>query len=263
LKNDNKIAGWIGTVVFHLLLLLWFMFTGLTQPDPLPEPEGAELMLGWVDAGSGDTAPAEAVEEVAETPPTEAEPTTTEPTPVSEEIVETQTDSEVAVVKPKEESKPKPKEDSKPVENVEPKETKEEREQREKAERIAAMMGKPTGGGKGDGDKPGSKGDPKGKPEGKGVLGGNGTEWSLAGRSFVSRGIVTEEPKEAGIVVLDITVNRDGVVTDMKFIMAKSNTTSTHLIQLAKKAARLHKFNVDPSANVQQHGTLKFDFRLE
>jgi outer membrane biosynthesis protein TonB len=258
--NSNKRAGIIGTVIFHLLLLLFFLTTGLTQPDPLPEQESASIVLGWTDAGSGDDTPSPTTDAEPEDVPKPAEP---EPTPVEEaqsEEVETQEDSPVAVKKPVETTKPKT---DKPKVEEPPKETAEEIAQREKAERIRKLMGKPAGGGKGDDEKPGSVGKEDGEVDGKGVFGTGGNSWSLIGRSFKGGAIVTEKPKEEGIIVIDIVVGTNGKVLRADYNSLKSKSISMHLISLAKKAARNAKFNVDPSANVQQKGELTFNFKLK
>ena len=54
LKDKDRRAGLIGTILFHIALLLIFMMVGLSQPNPLPEDEGAMIELGWTDTGSGD-----------------------------------------------------------------------------------------------------------------------------------------------------------------------------------------------------------------
>jgi len=46
--NDKRV-GVIFTVVFHILLLVLFLYIGLQQPDPLPQEEGIEL--AFEDAG--------------------------------------------------------------------------------------------------------------------------------------------------------------------------------------------------------------------
>lgn len=97
LKEKNKRKGLIGTVVFHLVLLVVFLFMGLTIPVPMPEEEGlpVQLDLGNTDFGSGDEQPERT------TPPDVTEPLT-EPQPVesnpqeSQEEVATQENSDLA-----------------------------------------------------------------------------------------------------------------------------------------------------------------------
>ncbi|MDD4215075.1 MAG: hypothetical protein PHR81_09710, partial [Bacteroidales bacterium] len=54
-KNDIK--GIAGTLLFHAVVLLCFIFFGFSTPLPLPEEEGVEVNLGYSDDGTGDIEP--------------------------------------------------------------------------------------------------------------------------------------------------------------------------------------------------------------
>lgn len=56
--NRNKARTW--TIVIHVLLLLWFAFTGLKYQDPPPE-EGIAINFGYEETGKGDNSQAAAV----------------------------------------------------------------------------------------------------------------------------------------------------------------------------------------------------------
>jgi len=239
-NKKDKAVGIIGTVVFHLLLLLFFLFNGLSQPNPLPEQEGAMIELGWTDSGSGEVesqviSEEDVVEEVA--------PTVSEPVQeVVEEVVEevaTQEDSPIAVP---EETKSEPVKPAEPVEKPDPTPTK------ELQDAMDNVFNTPTGGGSEgeDEDGPGNTGRPDGSPAGKGVI--------------VS---VSEKPREEGIVVLNIWVGRDGKVTRSSPNLGLSNTTSQYLFNLAKKAAANGRFSSSAGSAVEQKGKLTFHFVLE
>ncbi len=256
LSNDkDRNIALIGTIVFHVIVLLIFMFVGLTQPDPLPEEEGALIELGWTDSGSGDTESQviSEVDQIEEVAPSE---TVVEESPVVEEEVVTQEESEVSVPDTPQE---KP-EETKPVEEEKPKPS---------AALTQAMENvfnnTPTGGGSEgeDEDGPGNTGRPDGVPEGQGAVGGTGSSWELAGRGYVGGAIKTEKPREEGRVVLKIWVNKDGVVTRTAIDLARSSTTSQHLVSLAEKAAKTYRFTSNPSGAVEQIGRLTFNFILE
>ena len=51
-KNKNK--GWIGTILFHGILLLIFLFTGLSYTIPPPPEEGISINFGTSDFGKGE-----------------------------------------------------------------------------------------------------------------------------------------------------------------------------------------------------------------
>ena len=87
LKDKDKRSGVITTVVIHLLILLLFIFTGLTIPVPLPE-QGILINFGTSDEGMGDVQPEEVTSaEVAEDPNEEVIESTPVPTETQEEII--------------------------------------------------------------------------------------------------------------------------------------------------------------------------------
>jgi outer membrane biosynthesis protein TonB len=253
LKDKDRRKGLIGTIVFHVALLLIFMVVGLSQPNPLPEEEGAEIELGWTDSGSGDVesqviSPDQTVEEVAQATPSD-------PSEQADEEVATQEDSPISTP----ETKPKPKETAKPVEKPKPKPS------QELQNAMENVFTSPKGGGsEGEDDKgPGNTGRPDGSPSGKGVMGGSGNNWELAGRGYNGGATVTEKPNEEGKVVLNIWVDKNGKVTRTSPNLAESNTTSQYLFNLAKGAAMKAQFTSDPSAAVEQKGKLTFFFVLQ
>ena len=64
-EKKNKRNGIIGTVLFHSLLLVAFLFLGLTYQDPPPPEEGISINFGFIDEGAGEVEP-EAEEETIE-----------------------------------------------------------------------------------------------------------------------------------------------------------------------------------------------------
>ena len=114
-EKKNKRNGVIGTILFHALLLLSFLFMGLTYRIPPPPEEGISINFGFTDEGSEEIQPEDnslesnpIVEEVIQ-----------ESIEVKQEIV-TQESIETEVIEmPKENKKEKPKE-------KEPEEEKEE-----------------------------------------------------------------------------------------------------------------------------------------
>ncbi|MDX2432534.1 MAG: hypothetical protein QNK35_16465 [Bacteroides sp.] len=138
-----KRRGLIGTIVYHILLILLLVFAGLTFPDPPPEELGILVNFGTDDSGFGAFEPKgddqqagdseepiveeteeiieEVVEEYVETQP-EPEPVYTPPDPTP--IDQTQ---DVEEVKVKEKPKPDP-------EEIERQRVENERIQREKIE---------------------------------------------------------------------------------------------------------------------------------
>lgn len=239
-RNDKR-AGVIFTIVFHILLLILFLYIGLQQPDPLPQEEGIEL--AFEDAGglTGGGSPAQA--ETTPPPPVEAV------TPVTPEPVATQEESDVAV--PKAET-PKPKPQPKPPEPRKP-------DQR-------ALFNPTTGGAPGTqpSTTPGN-GPPSSTPGdgGFGSLNGKGFEGRMAGRDLMRGPNISEKPTEGGKVALDIFVDRTGKVTHVAFNLDRSTTTSQVLFNLAKKAALQCTFSPKPDGPAEQKGDMTFIFVLE
>lgn len=92
---------------------------------------------------------------------------------------------------------------------------------------------------------------------------GNGPSFSLDGRS----GLLLPKPyypgNEEGIVVVQVTVDKNGIVTKAEPGAKGSNTANPELIAAAKKAALRAKFNVDNNAPAFQVGTITYRFVLD
>ena len=82
-EKKNKRKGIIGTILFHILLLIAFLFMGLTYQIPPPPEEGISINFGYVNEGITKSEP----EDKSETPE-----------PVQEEIVEEQSSADEEVV---------------------------------------------------------------------------------------------------------------------------------------------------------------------
>ena len=67
-EKKNKRNGIIGTILFHALLLVAFLFMGLTYRIPPPPEEGITINFGYQDFGSGSEQPEQIVEEQEITP---------------------------------------------------------------------------------------------------------------------------------------------------------------------------------------------------
>ena len=252
--------GLIGTAVFHAILLLLFLFFGLTHvvPEPLT---GIPISFGNSADGGGDTPPQEStaptetevdeqVEEVSETKPVEASTPT--------EKVLTQEDIEavrVATAKEKAEKERKEKE----AENAQ-----KEAEAKAKADKLASVFSKPQGQGNTQGAT--DQGNPDGNlGAGSGTPGngGGGVRHSFTDRSLLSTPKINDDSQDEGKVVVDIVVDRNGNVIKATPGAKGSDTNSSHLFSKAKKAALKTKFSPNPNAPAEQYGKLTFRFVLE
>ncbi|MBK9420798.1 MAG: hypothetical protein IPN44_07075 [Flavobacteriales bacterium] len=240
-EQHDRRTGVIFTIVFHILLLILFLYIGLQQPDPLPQEEGIEL--AFEDAGglTGGGSPAQA--QTTPPPPVEAV------TPETPEPVATQEESDVAVPKP---TTPKPKPQPKPPEPRKPD--------------PRALFNPTTGGAPGNSPSTtAGNGPPSSTPGdgGSGSFKGKAFEGRLAGRGLMRGPNITEKPSEGGKVALDIFVDRTGKVTHVGFNLDRSTTTSQVLFNLAKKAALQCTFSPKPDGPAEQKGDMTFIFILE
>lgn len=124
--------------------------------------------------------------------------------------------------------------------------------------------------GNGNGNPTGFPSNTTGSPFGKGSdnssigtgLGSKGISFSLKGRKSSSVPIPSYNLQESGRVIVEITVNKRGIVTNARPGMPGSTTTSPALYDAAKKAAMKAKFNADPSAPEFQNGKISYTFFL-
>jgi hypothetical protein len=240
-QNDRR-TGIISTVVLHVLLVMLFLFFGLSQPNPLPEEMGIELAFedaGGLTGGSPEPTPG--------SPQETATPVTAPETP---EEVATDENSEVEVTKP---VKPTPKPTPKPAEPKPPKPNPNALFNPSTNPSTNPTTGPPGGG-------------PPGEKPGEGGVGnfhGKGFEGKLAGRGLMRGPSISEKPTEGGKVALDIFVDRTGKVTRVAFNLDRSTTTSQVLFNLAKKAALQCTFSAKPDGAAEQKGEMTFVFILE
>lgn len=92
---------------------------------------------------------------------------------------------------------------------------------------------------------------------------GNGVSASLDGRNALSLPKPYYPGNDEGIVVVQVTVDKFGVVKKAEAGIKGSNTANPELIAAAKKAALQAKFNVDQNAPAFQTGTITYRFVLD
>jgi TonB family protein len=85
----------------------------------------------------------------------------------------------------------------------------------------------------------------------------------LSGRSALSLPKPAYPGNEEGIVVVSVTVDKYGKVTNAEAGVQGTNTYNTALIKAAKEAALKARFNADPNAAAFQKGTITYRFVLD
>ncbi len=113
----------------------------------------------------------------------------------------------------------------------------------------------------------GNQGSPDGTPGanqyGLGGGEGKGISFSLSGRNARSLPKPTFPGNDAGIVVVEVTVDKFGKVTKALPGVKGSNTVDSDLLEAAKKAALAASFNTDQNAPAFQKGTITYHFILQ
>ena len=259
-EKKNKRNGIIGTLLFHGLLLISFLFMGLTYRIPPPAEEGISINFGFEEEGSNEVRPEDnslesnpIVEEVLK-----------ESIEVEQEIITQETVETEVIEKPKETKK-------EIVEPIEPEEKIEEViiEDPEPVVNTKALY---TGSKKkekqSDGNKKisGNQGSIEGdinsnKYEGGGI-GVDGEAYQLLGRSVSFKAKPIYKVQLEGKVVVDITVDQLGNVVNAIAGVKGSTTLNSELLKRAKEAALKTKFSAKESAPTRQQGKIIYNFRL-
>lgn len=276
--KKSKIAGIVGTVAVHLIVLLLLFWLTLSRPAP-QEEGGVPVMLGNAEVAAGDADPYTLTEvDVMPQPETApAEPERVEPAP--EQPMITQNDEPSIQIKkeqPKKQEQPeketvKPKTEKPAVKPAE----KTEAEKRAEAEKAAAeAAANKIAGAFGKGSKMGSKGNAasgsgfQGSTAGNSAtgkttgVGGYGT-FDLNGRSLGPGGLPVPvyNVQDEGRVVVTIIVDPSGRVISTS-INKRTNTVNPALRRAAEEAARRARFNTVDGVN-NQSGTITYYFKLK
>ncbi len=285
LTKERK-QGLIISAIAHILLALLIIFVTFKIEIPEPVEEGLLVNFGFDETGSGLFEPA-------------PEPVSPPPPPPSagdqggEEALLTQDFEEAVEVKKKE---PSPEElkrqadaraaeikrqleaevERKRLEQVEAERRKKEEEQRRIDQQNARARGAfsnagnvgTTGQSQGTAGGPGNQGVPTGSPDAPnyGPGGGQGTDgisFDLGGRRAKSLIKPPYDLQKEGTVVVAITVDRNGRVTDATPGIKGSTTLDGELLKLAKDAALKTTFESSNDAPVIQKGTITYIFRLK
>ena len=248
-KNRRKAI--IGTVLFHIGLLLCFIFMGLNYQIPPPPEEGITINFGYQDFGSGSEQTEQIVEEQEITPQE-----IVNNNPVVEDI-STQDIEETPTTKLKEHL-----EESKEVKRIE------EKKPEPVVNTKALYPGKKQnnsnsqGISEGQGDQGSQDGDPNSNAYTGGGIGKNGIAYQLGGRTIAEIKKPNYDSQQQGKVVVTIRVDRNGKVISATPGAKGSTTTNAYLNSKAKEAALKTTFEANTTAPEIQVGTIIYNFKL-
>ena len=248
-KNRRKAI--IGTVLFHISLLLCFIFMGLTYQIPPPNEEGITINFGYQDFGSGSEQPEQIVEEQEITPQEKVNNN-----PVVEDI-STQDFEETPTTKLKEQlDEP---EEVKKIEEKKPKPV-----VNTKALYPGKKQNNSNGQGisEGHGDQGSQDGDSYSNAYTGSGIGTKGIAYQLGGRTIAEIKKPNYDSQQQGKVVVTIRVDRNGKVISATPGTKGSTTTNSYLYSKAKEAALKTTFEANTTAPEIQVGTIIYNFKL-
>jgi outer membrane biosynthesis protein TonB len=280
--------GIAGTVIIHFAVLLVLVFFGFSVPKPPVEEKGILVNFGTDETGVGliEPSPAASSEETAVQQPTVSD------NPSKEDAVVTQNfDKEAPEVK-----KTDPEAEKKKKEQVEAERARQAeleaarvKKAREDAERkriadeqkrindianrtknalagsknsATSSTGEGVTGGTGNQGSPTGSVDSKVRGTGSGT-GDSGVSYDLAGRNFQSLPPPKYDYQGEGKVVVEISVDRNGIVTQAMPGVKGSTTLDEYLLNAAKDAALKARFEAKPDAPSIQKGTITYNFLLK
>lgn len=239
LREEDHKKALMATLVFIMLMILFFLLVSLEYPNPPIEEKKVEIEIDFGSDYAGGGQISEATEEIPEPEPESAvEQDVQEESPV---VVTTskgssKTSQNTSTTKPKE-----PKPDPKPKVD----------------DGLAFPGGGSSGSGGGNGTGFGTGGGVGGGGEGNQA--GAGT--TNTGRKLKSKGSIAGDSQEEGSIALDLYVNEFGKVVRTKRNESKSTSGSAYLTNLAEKNAKTYQYESIPGAPVQFVGTVVFNFR--
>jgi TonB family protein len=286
-KRKSRVLGFFFTSLVSGGIVLILLLIILRTPIP-PFPEGGggagdgiELNLGFSDAGMGNN-PQELSAASEITPPQPDTKVQADEKIMTQDVEDAPTINEkpektkkvkkivpkVVVETPKKVVKKEPVKPQ-PVVNTKALYTKKNITSADGTSNKAGDQGDPNGtlaskafGGKGG--KGGSGGGTGGgNGTGTGPNTGGGISFNLAGRNPMSLPHPEYKQQVEGVVVVEVTVDKDGKVTQAVAGVKGSTTLDDALLDAARKAALKASFDRKPDAPAFQKGTITYKFRLQ
>ena len=248
LKKEEK-SGILGTIIVNVFIVILLFLLGFHTPLPLPEEEGILVDFGYNETGNGEIEPEVKEEQIQEQ---------VNISHSEEEIATQEIDDAPAVVVHK---------DTKTEEKKEDVVEEEKKEERVVNPNVLFPPSNNSNSSKSQGEAKGkgNQGDPNGGDSdnytGHGQ-GNSGVSYSLRGRHHKGLPKPNYTGNEEGKVVVEITVNRNGIVTSATPGVKGTTTSATNLWLAAKKAALKTKFDKSSNSPKIQTGSITYHFVL-
>jgi outer membrane biosynthesis protein TonB len=284
---SEKKKGIIGTLAIHAVVLVLLIVLGFSVPPPPETEEGILVNFGTDETGFGmiEPSPPPSREEASVPLPAESpvkaddEPLLTQDTEEAPEVKKVDPEAEKRKLEQIEAEKRRRAELEaerirKEQEEIERKRI--EAEQKRQADimnrtKDALAGSKNAGtsstsegvaGGKGNQGTPTGSVDSKNRGEGSG-LGDKGISYDLTGRGVRRLPLPEYNYQGEGRVVVEVSVDRSGKVTQAVPGFKGSNTLDEYLLKVAKEAALKAQFDVKSDAPFIQKGTITYNFILK
>ncbi len=266
----KKNTGIIGTLVFHVAILLFVVMLGFATPLPLPDEDGILINFGTEETGSGNLEPmiSEIPEEIS-APPSQEIAVPDE----SEEEVVTQDFEEAPALEKQKETVPEEKQvipEEEIIQDAEeiPPPVETPRVLDERALYQGRINTDETSESEGITQGEGNQGSITGSPDSDNYMdalstGQGGIDFSLDGRNPVLLPKPEYNAQVSGTIVVRIRVDRDGKVISAEPGVRGTNIPDETLLEAAKKAALKARFSTKGDAAYTQVGTITYRFILE
>ena len=277
--SEAKTKGLFISLIVHVLffVLIVLVTFKVNVRVPVPVEEGLLVNFGYDETGEGLFEPEPSPEQA----PPASLPDRSDAESVDEAVV-TQDFEEAAEVK---KAEPTPEEIRKKQEAIAERIRKEqetaERLRKEEEQRKLNQISDRTRNAFGNAGKTGTTGQSEGIAGGTGNQGvesgtpgvrnygpGGGTgntgiSYALAGRKNQSLPIPKYDYQKEGTVVVEVTVDKSGVVTKATSGVKGSTTLDEYLLKAARDAAMKARFDANANAPVIQKGTITYNFKLK
>ncbi|MAZ93934.1 MAG: hypothetical protein CMF58_05890 [Lentimicrobiaceae bacterium] len=282
--NKDRKRGIIGTILVHSIIFLLLILMALRTPLPLPGEEGVEINLGYDENGLGDIQTEPPANQVAPNPKNYPPPEPEKNIESVEEDIVTQDveeapsiDKEVydqEIQENEDEFIEEKLEDYTPEEVIDSSYIHEENIEEVVLEEqkpvvntralytgsTAESQGNSQGVTQGSGDQGKPYGDKDSQVyDGKGGA-GNGISFFLGGRGSLLLEKPTAKFNEQGSVVVNIWVDRSGIVKKAQVSAKGTTIVEPRLKKIAIDAAYNSKFAQDKNASELQRGTITYNF---
>ena len=275
-NSKHKLKGIILSLIFHLIVIASFFYFGLSYQTPPPEEKGIAINFGFnnnsnnINIEEVETPPEtkkinnsnlitppsnttinQSIEETIST--NEIEKKTKEPI-TEPEIIE----EEVEVVNENNEEK----ESEETIESEIKNEVIEEKQQVIDPKAIFSKKNKKEISFDESKIELGGESNVKNENIDGYESGSDGISFSLEGRNVSLRILPDYDVQDEGIVVVLITVNRNGIVTNAITGSKGTTTFNKNLLLKAKQAALKTRFSVNNNAPITQQGKIIYSFKL-